>query len=411
MTVKVAWVQKKRGDNHAPKFRPTNSDDLDKTERNIYQATLAGINAIPEDTFRRLIYNLMDPVMVQSDLMELLLNESEDIALAIFAGYVEGARDMAHRIREQVNRDLSRLGSELRLVGVGETQKATVSGVYEPFEWTSGELSVARLFDQQPDNMTGKVYARLRANNILSTITDDVNENIRTIIQEGFTAQQTFQTGRTVTGLTPQQTARRLYDVLAQSQSVPLTTQGYAEYVAPHTKGLFPRWAKAVDRSMNNYANRLAEQGLSPNVIRERTASHGERYGNKLRRSRARMIARTEIAFAQNQGMYDTLLQAQGSGLFGGQAMKEWITGPTDVCDICVPMGGTKIPVTQNFSWQGGSGPNPPAHPNCRCMILPVPNITQAPNRIGGNVPEDPFRYVFADGFTISVGAGVPLAV
>ena len=74
MTVKVAWVQKKRGDNHAPKFRPTNSDDLDKTGRNIYQATLAGINAIPEDTFRRLIYNLMDPVVVQSDLMELLLN-------------------------------------------------------------------------------------------------------------------------------------------------------------------------------------------------------------------------------------------------------------------------------------------------------------------------------------------------
>ena len=166
MTVRVAWVQKQRGDNHAPKFRPTNSDDLDKTERAIYNAILAGINAIPEDTYRRIIFNLMDPVVVQNDLMELLLNESEDIAVAIFGGYVEGAKDMAHRIREEVNKDLSRLRSDLRLVGSGETQKATVSGVYEPFEWTSGQLSAARLFDQQPDNMTGKVYARLRANNI-----------------------------------------------------------------------------------------------------------------------------------------------------------------------------------------------------------------------------------------------------
>ncbi len=411
MTVRVEWVNKQRGGNHAPKFRPTNSDDLDKTERAIYQTTLAAIDAIPEDTFRRLIYNLMEPAQVESDLMELLLNESEDLAVAIFAGYVEGAKDMAHRIREAVNKDLSRLRSDLRLVGVGETQKATISGVYEPFEWTSGQLSAARLFDQQPDNMAGKVYARLRANTVLSTVTDEVNENIRTIIGEGFTAQQTFQTGRTVTGLTPQQTARRLYDVLSRSQSVPLTTQGYAEYVAPHTKGLFPRWAKAVDRSMNNYANNLAERGLAPDVIRERTTKHGTQYGNKLRRSRARMIARTEIAFAQNQGMYDTLLQAQSSGLFGGQAMKEWVTGPIDVCDICVPMGGTKIPVTQNFSWRGGSGPNPPAHPNCRCMIMPVPNLTQAPTRMGSNVPDDPFRYLFSDGFTITVGAGVPIAV
>lgn len=410
MTVRVAWVQKQRGDNHAPKFRPTNSDDLDKTERAIYNAVLAGINAIPEDTYRRIIFNLMDPVVVQNDLMELLLNESEDIAVAIFGGYVEGAKDMAHRIREQVNKDLSRLRSDLRLVGLGETQKATVSGVYEPFEWTSGQLSAARLFDQQPDNMTGKVYARLRANNILSTVTDDVNENIRTILQEGFTAQQTFSTGREVTGLTPQQTAQRIYGILQNASPVPISNAQYAQYVAPHTNGLFPRWAKAVDRSMNVYANKLAGQGVSDELILERTSTHGERYGNKLRRSRARMIARTEIAFAQNQGMYDTLLQAQGSGLFGGQAMKEWITGPTDVCDICVPMGGTKIPVTQRFSWQGGSGPNPPAHPNCRCMIMPVPNLTQAPERLGNNTPADPFRYLFADGFTITVGAGVPIA-
>lgn len=401
MTVKVVLTSKQRGGNHAPKFRPVNSNDLTTSERKIYRTTLEAINAIPEDTYRRLILNLMSPQQVQDDLITLLLNESEEIAKAIFAGYVAGAKDMAHRIRDSINKELKRLRSDLRLIGSDEAKKAKDFGIYDPFPWTGSVLPPDDIFNQQPDNMAGKVYSRMRANEIIVAITDDINANITAIVQEAFTAQQTFQTGRTVTGLTTEQTAGRIYGVLSASSPTPITTADYARYVVPHTNGLFPRWAKAVDRSMNNYANTLYERGLSEEQILERTSKHGERYGNKLRRSRARMIARTEIAYAQNRGMYDTLIQASDSSIMGSTAMKEWIVGPTDVCDICQPMGGRKIPVKDTFMWQGGSGQYPPAHPNCRCFTAPVPQLNAPPQFMGTGIPSDPFRYVMPGGMNI----------
>ena len=399
--VTVKLVQKKRGDNHEPKFRPVESDELDKTERRIYKATLDAIEAIPVDTYRRLIRNLMDFETVQDDLIGLLQPETEAIAKAIFEGYVIGARDMAFRLREAVNAELKRLRSDLRLVGANEISKVTIRGMYEPEVWTSPEIPPLSLFDQQPDDMAGKVYARFRASEIISSVTDDVQANIGVIIEEAFTAQQTFATGRTVTGLTPEQTAKRIYGLL---QNIgPVSPGDYAEFVAPYTNGLFPKWAKAVENSMNQYANSLKDKGVGDETALDRTKKHGERYGNKLRRSRARMIARTEIAFAQNRGMLDTLIKANSDGVLGATAQKQWLTGPTDVCDVCVPMGGKKVGVRENFNWRGGSGPNPPAHPNCRCFILPVPKLSQPPNYMGTGTDADPFRFMFDSGFSINV--------
>ena len=401
MTVKVAWVQKQRGSNHAPKFRPVNSNDLDKTEKLIYRTTLDAIDAIPLDTYRRVIRNIMSFEIIQDDLIQMLLPENEEIAKAIFAGYVLGARDMAQRIRQELNKELKRLRSDLRLIGAGETTKATVYGIYEPEPWTWPEIPAVDLFDQQPDNMAAKVYARFRSNQILSSITDDINANIGVIVEESFTAQQTFSTGRTVTGLTPEQTARRIYGIL---QNVgPASPGDYAEFVAPHTNGLFTKWAKAVDRSMNTYANNLKEAGVSDDEVLARTKKHGQRYGNKLRRARARMIARTEIAYAQNRGMYDTLIKANADGVLGASAQKEWLTGPTDVCEICRPMAGQKVPLKSPFNVGGNFVDYPPAHPNCRCFILPVAQLSESPMMVGSGTQEDAFRYIFPDGFGIEV--------
>ena len=409
--VSVKWVQKQRGDNHYPEVRPVDSDALGTTERKIYRTTLEGIDAIPLDTYRRIIRGLIDPEEVTTDLLvRHLLTDIEEVAKAIFEGYVQGAREMAHLIRQAMNKELRRLGSDLQLVGIAATSKAKITGMYEPWDWDDPTIPAVSLFDQQPDNMSGKVYARIRANDIFSSVTDDVNANIREIVAEGFTAEQTFRTGRSVTGLTPQQTARRLFEVLEASAAIPITGLDYAEYVAPHTNGLFPRWAKAVDRSMNTYAQSLAQRGINDREIKERTSKHGERYGNKLRRARARMIARTEIAFAQNRGMMDTLWQAQDQGIMGQSALKEWVTGPFDVCDLCTPMGGKKQYLRGQFTLPNGRMLDyPPAHPNCRCFILPVPELIDAPQRFGSNTLDDPYRYQFPDGFVISTSAGFDL--
>lgn len=403
MTVRVVLREKQRGDNHLPRFRPTNSDQLDKIEKEIYRTVLDAVDEIPESIYREIIFGNLSEQEANVRIFEQLAPNLELITLAIFKAYLEGAVDMAHRIRDSINDELKRLRSDLRLIGPDEVSKAKEQALYTPagFGIDSATIRPVDVFNAQPDDMSGKVYARLRANNILSSVTDDVNANIATIVAEGFEASQTFSTGRTVTGLTPQQTARRLFDVLQQASPVPITGADYAEYVVPHTNGLFPRWAKAVDRSMNTYANRQMERGLAPREVKERTERHGRRYGDKLRRSRARMIARTEVAFAQNQAMIDMILGAQSEGVLTQQAQKEWVTGPFDVCDICQPMNGKKIPTTQAFTWQGGSGNTPPAHPNCRCMIVPVPFMSTAPNRIGAGTIDDPNRYVFESGFEV----------
>ena len=402
MTVKVAWVQKKRGDNHLPRFRPTDSDALDAKEKRINDAILETMGKVPEDFYRRYIFNEVNEARALESLIEELTPEQDKIAVAIFAVYVQAADDMAHRLRDSINRELRRLKSNARLQGSRETNKAFDYLPWEPFTYDP-TIPPLQLFNQQPDNMSGKVFARFRAGEIISSVASDVQANIEAVIAEGFTAQQTFTTGRTVTGLTPEQTARRLFFILQEVSPVPITGADYAAQVVPYTNGLFPRWAVAVDRSMNSYANRLANQGINPREIERRTKGHGERYGNKLRRARARMIARTEVAYAQNQAMYDVMLSAQNDGLVGTQTLKEWITGPTDVCDICTPMGGTRVPLKQNFSWQGGQGLYPPAHPNCRCYTDMIPQYTQPPTRLGTGQTGDPYRYQFPDGWQIGV--------
>ena len=162
MTVKVAWVQKKRGDNHLPKFRPTDSDALDKAERNIYKSVLQAIDEIPESFYRRYIYNEVNPDRAIEGLIERLLPTQEDISVAIFAVYVQGANDMAHRIRESINKELRRLKSNARLQGTHETTKAIDWLGWEPFVFDP-TIPAVDLFNQQPDNMAGRCASQHRS--------------------------------------------------------------------------------------------------------------------------------------------------------------------------------------------------------------------------------------------------------
>jgi HK97 family phage portal protein len=80
-------------------------------------------------------------------------------------------------------------------------------------------------------------------------------------------------------------------------------------------------------------------------------------------RERARLIARTETQRAYNQGNISGYEQ---SGVVEG---KEW-TGGVNCCDVCTEntLQGT-IDLRATFA----SGDNyPPAHPNCRCRLVPI---------------------------------------
>lgn len=81
--------------------------------------------------------------------------------------------------------------------------------------------------------------------------------------------------------------------------------------------------------------------------------------------TRARTIARTETAMADNMG---NLIGWEETGLVAG---KRWITAEDDkVSAICNTNGDMGVIGLHEHFTHGGM--TPPAHPNCRCTVVPV---------------------------------------
>lgn len=98
-----------------------------------------------------------------------------------------------------------------------------------------------------------------------------------------------------------------------------------------------------------------------------------KKYKAKLVRRRAMMIARTEVIDALNMGAEVAWKQAQGQGLLGKGAKKEWLTTPVGACKICSALNGQNVKIGGKFQTPRGAVNGPTAHPNCRCGLAPVP--------------------------------------
>jgi SPP1 gp7 family putative phage head morphogenesis protein len=81
-----------------------------------------------------------------------------------------------------------------------------------------------------------------------------------------------------------------------------------------------------------------------------------EGYFSEAQKYRAKMVARTEVLTASNQGAVDRY-KKEGIKEF------EWLASP-DSCEECSPLDGQKFSID--------SGEQPPLHVNCRCSILSV---------------------------------------
>ncbi len=139
--------------------------------------------------------------------------------------------------------------------------------------------------------------------------------------------------------------------------------QSFEEGIAPRDVakliraniGLTERDAGAV---MKRQLKLLAD-GMSP----ARAVAAAEKYADKLVRSRALTIARTEGMRAANEGQRMLWEEARKVGLLSGLEKKVWITA--DPCPICEPLEGETVGMNESFS----IGTDPPAHPRCRCTI------------------------------------------
>lgn len=148
--------------------------------------------------------------------------------------------------------------------------------------------------------------------------------------------------------------------------------------------GLHERWRKAVENSHRRLLKQFRDSGMTEQQAQDQAQKAAEKYQDRLIRARAKNIARTEVATAQNEGRWVAWQQAGDAGLVNLKgSMKEWRTAPefvssrTIVCQICAPLDGKRVPVDQNFQTGLRTQPDgikmPPAHPSCRCRAVLVP--------------------------------------
>lgn len=168
--------------------------------------------------------------------------------------------------------------------------------------------------------------------------------------------------------------------------------------------GLHPRHAAAVNKLHDRVRRSALTEGLSLEKADERARNLSNTYRKRLVKSRADMIARTEIQTAQNIGLYASWEYTIGEGLAGNDSRKEWDAGP-GACPICAPLSGVVVEWNQPFP---NGGLMPPGHPGCRCTANLLPpdygDDELDPRRIDQLNPEEGGQ--FLDGF-----AGRPLNV
>lgn len=115
------------------------------------------------------------------------------------------------------------------------------------------------------------------------------------------------------------------------------------------------------DGSMESLKNTIIEgidKDMTPYEMRNLIV---DRFSEDIAPYRAEMITRTEFANAAT-------LVSQETYKKNGIEKWEWVFEGGD-CDICAPNDGEQMELGEEFS---SGDERPPAHPNCRCDVIPV---------------------------------------
>ena len=114
---------------------------------------------------------------------------------------------------------------------------------------------------------------------------------------------------------------------------------------------------------LTNYRPGLMSEGITGHRLEQLVAKKAESY----LRSRAKIIARTEMARGWGHGQQNTMREALNEGKFPGrQCYKTWFTAQDErVCQICGPLDSEKVPIDDDYSI-GVSVPSD-SHVSCRC--------------------------------------------
>lgn len=130
---------------------------------------------------------------------------------------------------------------------------------------------------------------------------------------------------------------------------------------------LTPRYAQAVD----NHRLGLMKQERSARTVAEQT----RRYAQRLRDSRLTTMAQTEALTTFHLAREAQWIRAVNDGSMPLDTQKMWVTAKDElVCKVCRPMDGQTAPLGSPFEGEV-TLLAPTAHPNCRCIIIPVTGV------------------------------------
>jgi predicted ABC-type ATPase len=246
----------------------------------------------------------------------------------------------------------------------------------------------------------GKQWAENKSAQMITNIAEDTRANLQDII-----GGTTGKGGR-------QAMMNMLGEVLETAPSLGDLAE-FGERLAPSVAGLtLPQHNAVLNRGRTVFAEAVAA-GKTTEQALEAVEREASKYGKKLRAHRTRVISRTEMMEASNQGKMVAARQAAEAGMFNPQrAGRQWITASFEVCSICEPLHGKVVAFEggafnaaypRGGDWVVEPRDLPPAHPNCRCTwtvvydtIVPpstgLPGQVMAPPDIPAMVREQAWR-------------------
>ena len=146
----------------------------------------------------------------------------------------------------------------------------------------------------------------------------------------------------------------------AQDRAAELVGMKWSEDQSEWIDNPNPEWC--IDETTRERIQSLTTQAMEEGWSNDRLANEIDDL-DVFGAARCDMIARTETAFADMNGNMATY---EASGLVEAS---EWIVGSDD-CDEC-QANADAGPVALGDAFPSGDD-MPPAHPNCRCDLLPV---------------------------------------
>lgn len=235
---------------------------------------------------------------------------------------------------------------------IGTSGVETLTASLQSRQLTEEQLNHAvQLFlSQWQEYMTGQIT------DLAGEVQLTIQSNLAEAARLGQNPAKAATTIRDFVGLNPQQ-------------------QGYVESYRAALENMDP---SALDRALRNAKDDPKiieamndEEPLDQSVIDKLVS----RYADRWLAYRADMIARTELATANNLAQAQAMDALLNAGVYERTTMRKfWLTAMDElVCPICVgipELNPDGVAIDSDFDTPEDTVDLPPAHPNCRCSVI-----------------------------------------